>query len=110
MTAGLLRPDRAVGLELQPRDGAGQFVVQLLDALAVGLLERIDDVLVGFLALGPVRPGEEDPDGDISRLYSRVIPVLQYLDPVDCAVRKDRPDVLLDTGSPGLGHVILFTY
>jgi hypothetical protein len=53
--------------------------------------------------------GEEDPDRDVSRLYRRVIPVLQYLDPADHAVRKDRPDVLLDTGGPGLRHVIFLT-
>ena len=65
--------------------------------------------LVRFLALRLVGPGEEDPDRDVSGLYCRVIPVLQYLDPADHAVRKDRPDVLLDTGGPGLRHVILLT-
>src|ERR1700691_4416418 len=105
MTAGLLRPARAVSLEFHPRDGAGQFVVQLPEALAVGFLERTDDLLVGFFA---IRPGEEDPDRDVSRLYRRVIPVLQDLDPADYAVRKDRPEVLLDPGGPRLRHVVLF--
>src|ERR1700734_2974770 len=109
MTAGLLRPVRAVSLELYPRDDAGQLVVQLLEALAVGFLESTDDLLVGFLALRAARPREEDPDRDVSGLYRRVIPVLQDLDPADCTVRKDRPEVLLDPGGPRLRHVIPFT-
>src|SRR5580700_6229470 len=110
MTAVLLCPVRAVRLELHPRDEAGQFVVQLLEALAVGFLERVDDVLVGLLALGPVRLGEEDPDRDVSRLYRRVVPVLQYLDSADYVVRKERPDVLLDTSGPGLRHVARYLH
>src|ERR1700678_1819769 len=109
MTAGLLRPVRAVSLELHPRDDAGQFVGQLPEALAGGFLERTDDLLVRFPAPRLVRPGEEDPDRDVSRLYRRVIPVLQYLDPADCAIGKDRPDVLLDAGGPGLRHHTVLT-
>ena len=63
----------------------------------------------GFFALRLVRPVKEDPDRDVSRLYRRVVPVLQHLDPADHVVRKKRPDVLLDTRGPGLRHVIFLT-
>jgi hypothetical protein len=109
MTAGLLRLVWAISSELQPRDDAGQFVVQLLEALAVGFLKGTDDLLVSFFALRPLRSADEDPDRDVSRLYRRVVPVLQYLDPADYVVRKERPDALLDTSDPGRRHVIFLT-
>jgi hypothetical protein len=109
MTA-LLRLVWAVRLELQPRDEVGQFVVQLLEALAVGFLKRTEDVLVGVRTHRPVRLGEENADRDVSRLYRRVIPVLEHLDPADHALRKERPDVLLDTSGPRLRHVFLLAY
>jgi hypothetical protein len=89
MAAGLLRLVRAVSLKLQPRDEAGQFLVQLPEALAVGFLESTDHVRVGFPAFRWVLPGEEDPDRDVSRFYRRVVPVPQYLDPADRAVGED---------------------
>src|SRR5580658_2428701 len=106
MTTALLRPVRAVSLELHPRDEAGQLVVQLPEALAVGFLERTDDILVRFPALRPVK---EDPHRDISRLYRRVVPVLQHLDPAEDAVRKKRPDMRLDTRGPVIPHVLFLT-
>jgi len=110
MTAALVRPVRAVSLELHPRDDAGQFVVQLLEALAVGFLKRTDDLLVRFPAPRLVRPVQEDPNRDISRLYRRIVPVLQNLNPADHAIREERPDVLLDTLGSRLRHVIFLTY
>src|SRR6202042_1517874 len=90
---GTMGPGRPGGAELDPSDGAGQLVAELLDCRAVGLLELVSDLLVGVAALRPAGPVDRYADRGLSGLDRRVIAVAKHLHPADGAFRKNRPQL-----------------
>ncbi len=94
---------------MDPRDRRQQpGLIQLLNPLAVGLLERLQDRLVVLKALGQVAsPVNERPDRDLPWLHIRIVAVPQNVHPRKRPRGEERPQMPLDRIRHCVIHVAL---